>query len=210
MKTLIAVPSTDYMHAEFVKSLTALLVRLKNDGVNVDLCIENGTLVYMARDKLACKAINEGYDFVLWLDSDMVFTDEVLYDLQFSGKTFVTGLAVSRRKPFSACVFKSVTPDKGGEKFGDVDTMPRNTFEIAACGFACVLISTEVLKAVQLKHHTCFRPYYGYGEDIAFCMRARELGYKIYAEPAVKVGHIGHITIYPDDAVKYRDEWQRG
>lgn len=210
MKLLVAVPSTDYMHCEFVKSLCELLARIRNDGIQADLCIEYGSLVYMARDRLAHKAVNEGYSDVLWLDSDMVFTDELLEDLQFSGEPFVTGLAVSRRKPFQSCIFKSVDPVRGGDKFGDADTLPTNTFEVAACGFACVLISTEILAAVMKNTGACFRPEYGYGEDVAFCMRARSLGYKIFAEPSAKVGHIGHLIIYPDDVKKYRDEWQRG
>ena len=208
MKLLIAMPSLDYMSAETTKALTHLVMHLKDEGVDFSVSIEAGTLVYMARDRLACKAINQGYTHVLWIDADMVFTEELLEDLQFSGKDFVTGIAVSRRKPFSSCLFKS-TDLEHLERWGDVDTMPKNTFEIAGCGFACVLISVDILKAVQLRFGTCFTPMNSYGEDIAFCRRAKELGYRIFAEPAVKVGHIGHLAIFPDDVEHYRDDWAK-
>lgn len=207
MRLLIGVPSTDFMHTEFVQSLTGLLKRLQSDGVDYELHIESGTLVYMARDKIACRAINEKFTHVLWLDSDMVFTPELLEDLQFSGKDFVTGIAVSRRKPFSSCLFKSLDLNHI-ERYGDWDELPRNTFEVAGCGMACVLISVDILRAVQEHYKTCFTPEALYGEDTAFCKRAAALGYHIWAEPAVRVGHIGHLTIYPDECARYRDEWR--
>lgn len=81
MKLLIGVPSYDYMHAEFVKCLSALLINLTRAGINYDLDIQNGTLVYIARDKIASRAINQDYTHVLWLDADMIFQPTLLDDL---------------------------------------------------------------------------------------------------------------------------------
>lgn len=206
MKLMIAVPSMDFMHVEFVKSLTALMMHLRDEGVDFKLEIESGTLVYMARDRLACRAINNGFTHVLWLDSDMVFTPELVEDLQFCGEKFVTGIAVSRRKPFSSCLFRDLSLEHL-ERFGDADTLPREPFEVAGCGLACALTDVEMLRDIQTAEKTCFTPMNGYGEDTAFCRRATAHGYRIFADPSVKVGHIGHLTIYPDDAARYRDEW---
>ena len=194
MKLLIAVPALDFMNTEFVRCLTALIQRLDKDGVNVDVKILSGTLVYVARDRLAAHAIDNGYTHVLWLDSDMVFDDELLYDLQFAHKDFVSGIARSRRRPYCSCLFADL------DTLERIDDYPRDTFRIAGCGFACVLIKTDILRAVKEAYKTCFLPMSDFGEDLAFCKRASELGFSIWAEPAVKIGHIGHITIYPDDA----------
>ena len=51
MKLLIGVPTTDFVHVEFLKSLTGLIQRLKDEGTNFELMIESGTLVYMARER---------------------------------------------------------------------------------------------------------------------------------------------------------------
>lgn len=193
MKLLIAIPAFDYIHTEFVKCLTALVQRLDRDGYNVDVKFITGTLVHVARDKLAYHAISNGYTHVLWLDSDMVFDDELLYDLQFSHKDFVSGIARSRRRPYTSCLFSDL------RKVQRIDDYPRDTFRIAGCGFACVLIKTEILQKVRERFGTCFLPTADYGEDLAFCKRASECGFPIWAEPAVKVGHIGQIVIYPDD-----------
>ena len=34
-----------------------------------------------------------------------------------------------------------------------------------------------------------------FGEDISFCIRARELGYKLICDPRIKVSHIGRSVI---------------
>lgn len=194
MKILIAVPALDYIPTEFVKCLTALVQRLDHDRVNVDVKFITGTLVYAARDKLAIHAIQNQYSHVLWLDADMIFDDELLYDLQFSHKDFVSGIARSRRPPYCSCLFSDLSAIQRVEEY------PADTFRVAGCGFACVLIKTDILKAVREHYNTCFLPTADMGEDLAFCQRAASLGFAIWAEPAVKVGHIGHITIYPDDA----------
>ena len=99
MKLLIAMPSLDYMHSETVISLTRLIMRLKDEGVDFDVEIKTGTLVYVARDRIAYKAIDEGFTHVLWLDADMVFNDDLLDDLMFCEKDFVSGIAHGRRPP---------------------------------------------------------------------------------------------------------------
>jgi len=198
MKLLIAIPSIDFMHAAFVQSLTALTKRLWKDGVDFDVKIETGTLVYLARNKLALFAMQNDYTHVLWLDSDMVFTENLLDDLMFSGKDFVTGIAVGRRPPFLSCLFKDLRTCERIEVF------PNNTFEVAGCGFACVLISVEIIRDVQMTFGSCFNPTDTLGEDVAFCDRATFCNHRIYAEPGAKLGHVGHITVYPDDREKWR------
>lgn len=194
MKLMIAVPAYDTMRHEFVKSLTALVKRLTLDGVNFDVDICSGTLAHVARDRLAAAAIGGGYDWVLWLDSDMVFDEELLYDLQFAHKDFVTGICRSRRYPFCSCVFSCLDP------LERVELIPRDTFKIAGCGFACVLMKTEILATVRKAFKSCFLPTVELGEDLAFCLRAHAVGYQMFAEPGVQLGHVGNITIYPHDA----------
>jgi GT2 family glycosyltransferase len=192
---LIAVPTTDYLHAGFVKSLMDLSFRLHRDGVAHEIALEAGTLVYLARNRLANKAINEGFDRVLWLDSDMVFQPDIVDALEFCGKPFVCGAFQSRRPPYSSCVFKDIRL-KSLERVKEYGLRP---FQVDGCGFACVLMKTEVLEAVSRKHGKCFTPMEDYGEDLAFCVRAKEQGYEIWCDPTARVGHIAHIPIWPGE-----------
>ena len=209
MKLLIGIPSLDFVHVEFVKSLLALTARLTWEQVPHDVFVCNGTLAHVARDRVACKAINEGYTHVLWLDADMVFAPEIFDDLLDTGKDFVTGIAVSRRPPFMYCVFKSLDFERGQQNYEDAE-IPHETFRVAGCGFACVLITTEILRQVHQAHKTCFLPGHNTGEDLAFCKRAADLGHEIWAEPTVRLGHIGHIAVWPEDHQRYMEQLKRG
>lgn len=205
MKLLIAVPTYDYMHFQFVECLTKLIRRLDEDGLNYELAFQGGTLVYVGRDRLAKKAIDEHFTHVLWLDSDMIFTEELLDNLMFSGKSFVTGIAHGRRPPHMSCIFKRVWP--ASERW-EGHNYPSSTFKIGGCGFACVLIETKIIKAVYEKNGSAFFPMRELGEDLAFCKRAGELGFEIWAEPTVWLGHIGHITVYPEYEEQYENSIQ--
>lgn len=199
MKLLIAVPTLDTVPVDFLESLSKLIIRLKDDGVDFALKIEAGTLVYFARESLTRYAIVNRFTHVLWLDSDMVFTDGIADDLQFCGKKIVTGIAHSRRPPFSSCLFTEIFP--GVEKWKG-NEYPAAPFQVAACGMACCLVAVEVLEAVRAKFGNCFQPMTDpitYGEDVAFCWRAAQCGFEIWADPAVRVGHVGRTVIWPED-----------
>ena len=190
MRLLIAVPTTDYLHVDFVKSLVGLAGELERRKIEHTVAVQSGTLVYIARNKLASRAVNEGYTHVLWLDSDMVFSESIVDDLLFCGKEMVCGAFVSRRPPYGACVYHSIRKNEI-EKVHDFGTKP---FRVDGCGFACGRMTAELLQAVMLKFGTAFQPTDYYGEDLAFCWRAKQLGYKMYCDGRIDVGHIGQFT----------------
>lgn len=200
MKLLIAIPTLDYMHSEFVECLIKLTRYLEQDNVDFEVCIKSGTLVYHARDLLATKARQEFFTHVLWLDSDMIFNEEVVDDLMFHDKEYVTGIFHARRPPHLACSFKSLNPI---ERFSCAD-YPEGLFEIAGSGLACTLMSVHVLQKVWERYGTCFMPTPALGEDLAFCERVGNCGIKMYADPSVRIGHIGHIVINAEDEQGWR------
>lgn len=196
-RLLIAVPCTDYMHADFVKSLMGLTNHLQREGINHEVDIISGSLVYMARNTLACKVINEGFTHILFIDSDMVFDENIVETLTFSGKDFVCGAFQSRRPPYGSCIYSSLKPQENVKSYG------LQPFRVAGCGMAMTMISAEILKEVQTKFGTCFQPEriegINFGEDLAFCWRANKTGAEIWCDPTARVGHIAHRAIWPGD-----------
>jgi hypothetical protein len=191
-RLLIAIPTTDYIPADFVKSLAKLQQELGRRGIAYDVEVQSGTLVYIARNRLANKAINEKYTHVLWIDSDMVFGEKVYEDLMDVGKEMVCGAFVSRRPPYGPCIYTSIEQN-AIEKVKDFGIRP---FRVDGCGFALVLTNVELLQAVTQKFGTCFQPTDYYGEDLAFCWRVKQLGREIWCEPTVRPGHIAHVPVY--------------
>lgn len=202
MKLLIGIPTLDFMYVEFVKCLFALLDKLRADGIDYTLDIQSGTLVYLARERIAHRAINDGYDYVLWLDSDMIFSPSLFDDLMDNGKEVITGVYHARRKGFASCIFKCIDTTRGVERF---ETYPSETFQIDACGFGCIVTKSSVLRDVCVTYGECFTPMQSLGEDIAFCKRAKQLGHEIWCDPCVVCGHVGHIAIYPEDYERWKD-----
>jgi len=200
-RLLIAIPTNDYVHADFMKSLVELTEELTRKKVDFHVEIITATLVYIARERLAQKAINDGYTHVLWLDSDMVFSKTVYEDLMFCGKEFVCGAFVSRRPPYGPCVYKSIKKYEI-EKVEDFGSKP---FRVDGCGFACVLTAVPLLLDVMQQFEYCFRPTDYYGEDLAFCWRVNQMGREIWCEPTVRPGHIAHIPIYAGEEFFWKE-----
>ena len=197
-RLLIAVPCTDYMHADFTVSLLRLTEHLNREGINHHVEIMAGTLVYFARNSLACKAVNENYTHILFIDSDMVFDENIVETLMFSGKDFVCGAFQSRKRPYGSCIYKSLNPP---EKIKDYGGM--TPFRAAGCGMACTMISTEILKEVLQKFGNCFDPEridgVAFGVDLAFCWRAEKVGAELWCDPTARCGHIAHVPIWPGE-----------
>lgn len=205
MKLLIAIPTLDFMHTEFVKSLLNLTKQLNEEGIPYEVKIISGTLVYLAREEIVSYALGYEFTHVLWLDSDMVFDGDVFDNLYELGKDFATAIFHARRPGHQSCIFKSLVPPER-YKWNEYPDVP---FLIKGCGMASTLTSTKVLKEVRDHFGNCFTPAYNLGEDLAFCKRADELGFEIWCEPFVRVGHIGHLTIYPEDEGRYLERIKR-
>lgn len=190
---------------QFMERLLKLAQLLTKRGVDYEIKIKSGTLVYLAREELTSYAIGEQFTHVFWLDSDMIFEEEIIDDLYDTGKDFVCGIFHARRPSHVSCIFKELVPPVRYKW----DEYPVGTFQIKGCGMAATLIKTEILKAVRDKYGNCFTPAYNLGEDLAFCRRADEMGFEIWAESTVRVGHIGHIVIYPEHEGGYLNNLQR-
>jgi hypothetical protein len=191
IKLIVAVPTLDSIHRKFVEILTGLVKNLENNGVDFAVHYEGCTLVYISRDNIARKAIEEGYTEVLWLDAEMVFDKDAYWKLKNVGKDFVTAIYRGRHGTHRPCIFEKLEPPERWDSF-DVEPSIK---EIKGCGFGCVLTSTDILEKVWNRDGTCFRPTSLLGEDLAFCKRASDLGYSIWANLDAPVGHIGQFTI---------------
>ena len=200
-KILIAVPSMDTVPAQFAQSL-ATLNRVESCAVAFQI----GSLVYTSRNRLAMIAIQNEYDYILWLDSDMVFnpdTLEVLWQYRDLGD-IITGLYFRRVEPYTPVLFSKLDITETEAITEDVTEIPQEPFEVAGCGFGCVLTPTDLYIDIVNKHGNLFAPIKGVGEDLSFCYRARQCGYKIVCVPGVQLGHIGHYTVTKDFYDVYR------
>jgi GT2 family glycosyltransferase len=208
MKTIIAIPCMDYIEKDFAECLSRLTARYTEDEVEV--LYLGGSLVYDARNQLAKLITGKGkYDYVLWLDSDMTFEPDLLERLKADmtdGRKAVSGLCFGRRPPFKPCIYKKLEVQNDGKVVHPIAEnwfdYPRDqVFEVAGCGFACLLMKVDVLEAMGL-YGVPFFPIAGLGEDLTFCWRAAKLDIKFHCDSRIKIGHIMRISV--DEAFRDR------
>ena len=193
MKVLVAIPCMDSINTIFFTSVLRLL--LVGD---VEYSVTTSSLIYDARNALARKAVEEGFDRVLWLDSDMVFEPDLMQRLSArldEGYDMVTGLYFKRRQPVEPVIYKSCgSSEKDGilipfaEAYNDY---PDGLFPVAACGFGGVMMKTELIREVAEKYGLPFSPILGFGEDLSFCCKVAKLGHAMYCDSTIKLGHVG-------------------
>ena len=203
MKTLIAIPCMDQVPALFAQSLATM--RMVGE---CQIAFQIGSLIYTSRDDLARYAMKEGFDYVLWLDSDMIFPED-FHERMFKTLTennldILSGIYYKRKPPYSPVIFGKMQLKGKIWDYSWLEDVPDSLFEVGACGFGCVLLKTEVLMSVQLKHGYLFHPMQNGGEDVAFCVRARDCGYKIMCDPTIVCGHVGNVVITDTLYKQYR------
>ena len=195
MKVFIAVPSMDQVAARFCQSLAML----KRPGDTL-VGFEVGSLVYAARNNLAKAAIHAEADWVLWLDSDMVFDPDLLARMMRvcddNNIDILTAICFRRNPPYTPTIFDRLEIRNGKVSFTTFESVPDGRFEVGGCGMAACLMKTDVIMDVAGKFNGhLFDPLDGMGEDVSFCYRARECGYRIFCDSNIEVGHIGTTVV---------------
>lgn len=191
MKTVIAVPCMDMVPVEFCESLATL----RKVG-ECQVAFHKGSLIYTARNSLLDTAVKAEADWMLWLDSDMVFNPDLLERLFATAEKekaeFVTGVYFRRLEPYTPTIFETLEmADR--PTWSNFTELPDHPFEVAGCGFGAVLLNTQVIfDTVGKFGPNPFTPMMSMGEDLAFCWRARQSGYKIIADPTIPLGHVGY------------------
>lgn len=194
MKTLIAIPAMEQMYSitsycldnmrRVGEYMTDFLVRL-----NVDT----------ARNLLAKRALEEGCDRILWIDSDMTFEPDLMERLSTDldeGWDMVSGLYFKRSLRVEPVIYKSI--DKQTHDAVTYWDYPQNAlFPVAGCGFGGVMMKTDILNGLT---EPPFKPLPHIGEDLSFCLRME--GKKIACDSRVKMGHLGTI-IFSESMYKH-------
>lgn len=189
MRILLGMPCMQTIPYKTVASLLSTVER----GV-VEPMFVSGSLIYDSRDAIALHAIENDYDYVLYVDSDMVFTSEDVKRLVAHDTDICSGLYLTRHgENENVCYSKIITrrrfPYRQPELIHDTKTSGYGS--VAAVGFGFCLIKCSALKSMFKRYKSLFEPNWGVGEDIAFCIRARKCGYEIFADRDVNLGHIG-------------------
>lgn len=192
MRILIAVPCMDSVPSQFAQSLATI-----NKVEECVVAFQMGSLIYNSRNYLATAAVKMEADYILWLDSDMVFPSDTLERLwkDRDKGDIVTGIYYRRVEPYKPVLYSRLDIDDNGCQWENCDDIKDEIFEVEGCGFGCVLTPTNVFIDVMNRFGNMFSPINGVGEDLSFCWRAKQCGYNIVADPSIPLGHVGHYVV---------------
>jgi hypothetical protein len=141
----------------------------------------------IARNTASHTAIEGGADFLLLIDDDMVVVPGLIDKLLVHDVDIVSPLFFRSTPPIEPLIFDI---DELGNYVPIYDYPENALFETpGGSGTGVMLIKTEVLKAMDI-------PIWGgsaglpYGEDVEFCKRARELGFRSWCDSSIKIGQM--------------------
>jgi GT2 family glycosyltransferase len=163
----------------------------KKEGWEFYPLIAKRMFVADARNTAADHALEQGMDYVLFIDDDMVikpdsrlFTNLIKHD-----KDITVPLFFHRRQPYAPLIFKRKVRAGGAyTTFDNIMDYGKGLIRVDGAGCGVMLIKTEVFKKLD-------KPYFKHsddvGEDLYFCNKAVNAGFKIYCDTSLEVGHIG-------------------
>lgn len=151
------------------------------------------TLTPIARERLTEQAMNDGADYILFVDDDMICPLDMFERLYKRQEDIVGALAFTRYAPHKPVIFNLTEGyDKVAQKNYYTSTIyynyPKDSLvECDAVGFGAVLINCKVFEKIP-------KPWFvmnnGVGEDVQFCFDAKKAGFKVFMDTAVKLGHL--------------------
>lgn len=217
IRVMVAVPTHDHIPAMFAFDLCQMVsftaANYVGEGKPIDsigLFFAAGTYVHTSRQDLAEKAVENGADCVLWLDSDMRFPKDLLIRLMRHNEDMV-GINYSKRGlPPEFVAIKRISPPEA--LVTDEDSTGLE--DVEACGFGAVLMKTKVLLETERPD----KPWFWYewdaeegqqtGEDVYFCQQAREAGMDVYVDHDLskECGHIGTFKYTTDHPIAMMED----
>ena len=159
-------------------------------------------LVPYARECFAKQAVDMGCDYLFMIDDDMLGPPDLFFKLLKHDKDIVAPLAFTRNpdhKPVIYQVIDGYDPISHENYYLNTYVMnyPRNRLvQCDAVGFGAVLIKADVLKKMAEPR---FMGLMGTGEDVAFCWKAKKLGFEVWMDTSIKLGHLGSSIVITED-----------
>jgi hypothetical protein len=141
---------------------------------------------------LATEAVNLGADYMLWLDSDMVFPATTAVRLMKHNEPVVAANYVRRQKPYKGVAYETIGDWQNPLPFDVQDEL----VPIEGIGMGCMLIKTGIFQELS-------KPWFDFqwspesndflGEDMYLCQKINAAGYTIKVDTSLsqEMHHLG-------------------
>jgi GT2 family glycosyltransferase len=189
-------------------------------GINVAISRRESCNIYYVRNLcLGCNVLlgeNQkpwngqlDYDYILWIDSDIIFTPEDFQKLYNLNVDIASGMYLMTDDSLNPQQYATVInwDEERFKKVGNFEFINKTSIKqfkepiiVDYTGFGFILIKRGVTESLQ---YPIFRPLfkrinhiYDFSmEDVAFCHLIKEKGYKVWVHPEVIVGHEKRVVL---------------
>ena len=197
----------------YLKNFVQLCFDLVQNGASIQISQDYSSMVNFARCKCLGANVLRGpkqipwdgklnYDYQLWIDSDIVFDTEKFYRLVAMDKDIAAGWYMTEDGHTTSVAHWLDEEDFRGNggvmnhETGDTISKRRKPFTVDYTGFGWVLIKKGGFENLE---YPWFAPKMQVfesgevqdmcGEDVSFCLDAKEAGFEIWCDPQIRVGH---------------------
>lgn len=200
-KIVVGMPTGGFVRVETVYHLVCMLAETP---CQYQMSNPVSCYIHMNRTDVVKHALAIEAEYVLFIDPDMTFPSDALKKLLALNKDIASVTYNFRKHPI--CSVVKLLPEYDAD-YQDVEPgtqapIPlekiRSPFRCGAAGTGFMLIKTNVFK--KLPQPWFFFEYEDeeigkppVGEDVWFCNKAREIGYEVWIDPSIKMGHIGTV-----------------
>lgn len=158
-------------------------------------------------------------DGIVWVDSDMIIDPNAISRLLSYGKDFVSGVYFQRIAPYWPLVTLH-NPDINRFQFvvkwPDNSVFPADGVGFGFCYTSLAMIRRIIEESPDVKERGLFHLMKcgdgsaTFSEDFSFCRRANLLGYKVYVDTGLKLGHQGDPQVITYEDFKRVNPYQNG
>jgi len=213
MSIVVLVPCKDNeVPIKFTKCLVNMIAYSWMHGLKVYQmgCTER-MVIHWARNDLCRQTkdklneyTGEKFTHIMWLDDDQLFNPDMLVYLARHGdKDCVSALYFGRTgRHLPVAYVKDSSADK--YKHFPLIEVPTALCEVDAVGFGAMLMRRDLLDRLE-------EPWFTFnnnaGEDINFCVHAKEQGARIFLDGSYRIGHLGEIGVVTETTyLQYLEE----
>jgi len=199
MKIIFCIPGNSFS-GKFLSCWTNFIQEVTSKGIEWKLIRGYQPNIYRVRNELTEMALNEDFDRIMWIDSDIIFSSNDFFKLLNHKFDIISGLYMAqmeneheidmselRVKSRGDYYYAAISESGTFLKVSDIKSL--NIFTVRSNGMGFMLINKKVFTDIG---NMWFNPSDKgkiISEDISFQTKARELGYKSYVDPSIIVGH---------------------
>jgi choline kinase len=173
-----------------IETMMCTMLAVRELDCEIHLNFRKGLYIHDNRNEIVRAAQKVGATHLMFIDSDMTFYPDSIKRLLAHDKDIVGVLYNTKQTP-SYSTIKMV--DENGDFISmPGEKIPNELFPCFSVGSGFMLIKMHVFDKIK-KPYFEFGDYKGQlmGEDVMFCKKANEVGFTIWCDPTIRMGHIG-------------------